>query len=120
VDIAVVPLSGKSRFNLAKSPTKIFEYMAKKVPVIASKIGEAEHIIEDGHSGFLSANKDELVFYMEKLARDLCLSHRLADNAYRRIEDEYSLSILGKRLYAIFAQNFNLGQDEVEEKCLRR
>jgi len=102
VDIAVVPTLSISRFNLAKSPTKIFEYMAKKIPVIASKVGEAEHIIQDGESGLLASSKDEFVLYMEKLAKDRLLREQLSDNAYRRVEEEHSLSVLGTRLYNIF------------------
>ena len=40
-----------SMFNNGKSPTKMFEYMAMKCAVIASDVGEAAHIIENGANG---------------------------------------------------------------------
>ena len=40
--------------------------MAKAKPVVASRIGEANYIIKDGHNGFLSSSKREFVENMEK------------------------------------------------------
>lgn len=106
VDIGLFPVLEKTRFNLAKSPTKIFEYMAKKKPVIASKVGEAEHIIKHGHNGFLASDKDEFICWMEKLVEEPTLRDALGSNAYTLVKENYSLDILGEKLYNIFLENF--------------
>lgn len=101
VDIGLVPLIQESRFNKAKSPVKLFEYMAMGKPVVASCIGEAPHIIRDGENGFLAKNKDEFEAKMELLAADAGLRQKTGGNARQTITDSYSLSVLGERLYNI-------------------
>ncbi|MFC1514911.1 glycosyltransferase [Candidatus Omnitrophota bacterium] len=105
VDIGLFPVLKESRFNRAKSPTKIFEYMAVKVPVIASKIGEADHLISQGDSGFLASGRDEFISHMEKVITQPDVRKRVADNAYRRVKEDYSLEVLGKRLCSTFLEN---------------
>ena len=106
IDVGLFPVLDKTRFNLAKSPVKVFEYMAKKKPVIASKLGEAGYIIKQGLNGFLAATKDEFIYYMEKLIKDPGLRQTLGENAHICVKTEYSLTVLGEKLYKIFLENF--------------
>jgi len=101
MDIGLLPLIQDSRFNRAKSPTKLFEYMALAKPVVASRIGEVESIIEDGKSGFLALNKDEFIYYMKHLIDDPKLRSDFGQKARKKAETEYSLKVLGGRLKAI-------------------
>ncbi len=105
IDIGIVPLRENNRFHRAKSPTKIFEYMAKGKPVIASPLGEAEHIIRHRHNGLLAQDKDSFVAAMEALIRESHLRVRLGENAVKTIEDTYSMTALGERLAKIFKEN---------------
>jgi len=101
MDIGLLPLIQDSRFNRAKSPTKLFEYMALAKPVVASRIGEAELIIEDGKTGFLASNKEEFVCKMKLLIDDIRLRNNFGYEARKVVEAEYSLKVLGCRLKAI-------------------
>ena len=101
MDIGLLPLIQDSRFNRAKSPTKLFEYMALTKPVVASRIGEAELIIEDGKTGFLASNKEEFIYHMKLLIDDIRLRNDFGCKARKVVEAEYSLKVLGRRLKTI-------------------
>ncbi|MFH1397295.1 MAG: glycosyltransferase [Candidatus Omnitrophota bacterium] len=101
MDVGLLPLIQDSRFNRAKSPTKLFEYMALAKPVVASRVGEAELIIDDGQTGFLASNKDEFIHYLKLLMDDPKLRNDFGKKARQKAETEYSLMVLGGRLKAI-------------------
>ena len=102
IDIGLLPLIQNTRFNLSKSPVKLFEYMAMEKPSIASLTGEAGQIIEEGKTGLLADTKLEFVDKMEMLVRDADLRINVGKNARKRIEKDYSLKIAGERLSEIF------------------
>jgi glycosyltransferase involved in cell wall biosynthesis len=101
IHIGLLPVVGDTKFNRAKSPTKLFEYMAMAKPTVGSDIGEAKDIIRDRETGFIARTKEEFIEKMQDLIEDSALRHRMGENARRIIESNYSLKILGKRLYEI-------------------
>lgn len=106
VDCGLVPLLDKTRFNLSKSPVKLFEYMAKAKPVVASCLGEASYIIENGYNGFLASSKNEFISRMEQLIKSPVLSENIGTTARKTVEESYSLAILGEQFTNIFAKWF--------------
>ena len=58
IDVGLLPLIQDTKFNRAKSPTKLFEYMAMAKPTVSSDIGEAGRIIQNGVNGFLAKTKE--------------------------------------------------------------
>jgi len=101
IDIGLLPLIQNSYFNQAKSPTKLFEYMAMGKPVVASSMGEAKNIITDGQTGLLAVNRSEFIAKMKLLISDLRLRTEIGRNANEQIKMKYSLNVLGKELYSI-------------------
>lgn len=99
IDAGLLPLIQDSRFNRAKSPTKLFEYMASGRPTVSSRTGEACSVIRDGADGFLAGTKEEFAGAMSRLAADRALCRGMGENARVRAEDSYSLRVLGKRLH---------------------
>ncbi len=101
IDIGLLPLIQDTKFNLAKSPTKLFEYMAMAKPAIASDIGEAAEIIRDGDNGCLAKTKDEFIEKMRLLIESLDLRNKLGKKSREDVERKYSLNVLGGQLYEI-------------------
>lgn len=104
IEIGLFPVVSRTKFNKAKSPTKLFEYMAMGKPAVASNIGEAAHIIKDGENGFLAQTKEEFIKKMEVLIKDADLRRRIGENAREAVEKNYSLNILGKKLFEFLNQ----------------
>lgn len=106
VDVGCLPFDAAcmNRWLKSKSPTKMFEYMAVGLPVVASAVGEATHVIEDGRSGFLVSSRDEMIQRMLELARSVSLRREMGLAARQRISENYSLPILGARLREILSE----------------
>ena len=100
MDIGVLPYAD-NQFNASKSPTKMFEYMLAKVAVCATPIGEVKHCLEDGTSVLLGAGLAGFSRQLARLIDDDGLRRSIADTAYRRALENYSLQGVGKRLAAI-------------------
>ena len=100
-DVGLVPLDPQSHFSRAKSPTKMFEYMACGRPVIASRVGEAQRILDHGVTGLLATTEDEFVTAMTTLVDNPELRATLGRAARNQIEQHFSLSALGDLLETV-------------------
>ncbi len=98
IDIALMPLIQESKFNKAKSPTRVFEAMAMEKPVLASAIGETPLIIEDGQDGMLARTKDEFISKLNTLIADRGLRENLGRNARKKVMASYSLRGLSLKI----------------------
>ncbi len=101
IDVGLLPLIQDTRFNRAKSPTKLFEYMAMAKPTVSSNIGEAGHIIKDGENGFLARTREEFVEKMGQLIEDRDLCRSIGYNARDTVDRHYSLNVLAGSLCEI-------------------
>jgi len=104
--IGLFPVVEDNKFNKSKSPTKIFEYFSAGLPVIASNIGEAGHIINDGEDGFLANSREEFISRMQNLIEGEYLRQRIGKNALEKVRKSYSLKVLGKQLFDILENNY--------------
>jgi glycosyltransferase involved in cell wall biosynthesis len=102
-DIALHPLADNF-FNMCKSPTKLFEYMAMELPVVSSSVGEANLIIDHGKNGLLSKNTDEFANSILTLLDDKKLAKRVGNSARETVGQKYSLKVLGERLAKVLEQ----------------
>lgn len=101
VHVGLLPVASDTKFNRAKSPTKLFEYMAMAKPAVSSDIGESKHIINDGEDGFLAKTREEFTEKMRALVEDAGLRERMGAKARILAEESYSLRAAGRRLYEI-------------------
>ncbi|MCM8784125.1 MAG: glycosyltransferase family 4 protein [Candidatus Omnitrophica bacterium] len=105
IDIGLVPLIQNTKFNLAKSPTKLFEYMAMAKPVVCSNIGECSCIIKDGENGFLATDKEEFIKKLETLVINYQIRKEIGEQALKTVKENYSLEIIGKKLFNLAKQD---------------
>ncbi|MBU0759750.1 MAG: GT4 family glycosyltransferase PelF [Candidatus Omnitrophica bacterium] len=89
LDLLVLPSIGQEAFGRV-----IIEAGASGVPVVATRVGGAVDIIEDGKTGMLVKPGDimEMVDSVIKLLKDRSLARDMAEEARKRIEKEYSLT----------------------------
>ena len=81
MDVAVAPYPESQNFYF--SPLKVYEYMAARLPVVASGIGQIETLIEDGVNGLLyePGNCQQLIHCLDSLRQQPELCHQLGENA---------------------------------------
>jgi glycosyltransferase involved in cell wall biosynthesis len=102
-DIGLLPLADNP-FNHCKSPTKMFEYMAMKVAVLGTPVGEVEHIIRDGESGMLAQDVPGYMRRMGTLILDAGLRRSITEQAYAEVLNGYHLGPMGDRLVELMTQ----------------
>lgn len=96
-DIGCFPFVIDSKYNKAKSPTKLFEYMACGKPSIATPVGEIPRIIKHERNGFLAEDKDEFKKYLSFLADSSELREKIGAAALETILSDYSLDVCGNK-----------------------
>jgi glycosyltransferase involved in cell wall biosynthesis len=99
IDVGLFPVARETKYNLAKSPTKLFEYMAMSKPTVVSSVGEAREIIHAEETGLMAPDVDSFARQMERLARDASLRRRLGVAARASAVQSYSAEGLGKKLF---------------------
>jgi glycosyltransferase involved in cell wall biosynthesis len=88
--IGIMPLSD-TLWARGKCGYKILQYMAARVPVVASAIGANRDIISHGDNGFLAGTTDDWVRGISTLAADAVLRRKFAMNGRNLVENRYSL-----------------------------
>jgi glycosyltransferase involved in cell wall biosynthesis len=67
-DVGLLPLFSDTRFNYAKSPVKLFEYLASGLIPVCANRGEASEIIKHKENGFLVNSPIEMIQTLNHLA----------------------------------------------------
>ncbi|MFH1061650.1 MAG: glycosyltransferase [Candidatus Omnitrophota bacterium] len=101
IDIGIMPLIQDTKFNKAKSPTRMFEYMAMEKPFVASCFAEARRIIIDGENGMLAVTKDDFVNKLLLLCKDKNLRQAMGKKARKTVLEKYSLEKTAKDLLKV-------------------
>jgi glycosyltransferase involved in cell wall biosynthesis len=107
-DINVVPLVN-NEFNECKSAIRFLEASMMSIPTIASAVGDFNHLIDDGHTGFLAANVEQWSGALDKLIEDRRLRTDIGRAAYDYVQRTNTVDALIPRI-----------QSELEAKFYRR
>ena len=103
-DVGILPFAEDNEWVRSKSPTKLFEYLATGLAVVASNVGEVSHVIRDGENGLLVDSLDGMAGAMLTLARENELRKSISRNARLTAIDHYSMEVLGDRLAEFLKQ----------------
>lgn len=100
LDCGIMPLPDLP-FERGKSGYKLIQYMACGLPVVASPVGENQHIVREGVNGFLASQTDEWIAALQGL-RDAADRGRALGMAGREIvEATYDCRRNAKRIAAL-------------------
>lgn len=83
--VCAAPYEGE--VNQYNCPMKLYEYMAMKIPIVASRWGDIPNIVTDGETGLLHAAADP-----QSLAEAIFKIHDDPEGARRRAEAAYALA----------------------------
>lgn len=99
-DMLMLPYKDGTVANFG-SPTKLFEYMALKAPVISSNVGQLDEFVVDGVNGlkYNYYNQDELVAKIKQLAVDADLRDMLSLQAYADLMTKHTWKSRMEYLY---------------------
>lgn len=101
-DILLAPYSSRCNTLNWMSPIKIFEYMASKVPIIASDLSRIKEICNNDECLIFKADEPlDLSIKINKILEDLGLQKELIENAYNKVK-MYTYSIRCKKIIEKF------------------
>ncbi len=86
------------------TPNVVLEAMAYGLPVVASKVGGVDEIIEQGKTGFLvdPQNEEGFVKVIADLIRDGSLRLRIGEHAKKYIQTNHGMEILEEKLLCLY------------------
>ncbi len=87
--VGIMPLRD-SHWERGKCGFKIIQYMASKIPVVASPVGVNSDIVKDGVNGYLATTVDEWVDCLFKVYNDT--NDSMGIEGYKNIVSNYSFS----------------------------
>jgi L-malate glycosyltransferase len=87
-------------------PNAVLEYLAARLPVIATRVGGNRELIEDGVTGLLVAPEDSqaLSAALLRLLRDRELARRLAADGHRFAAQNFSFEKLVRDVDALYSE----------------
>ena len=101
MDIAVAPYPALDHFYF--SPLKVYEYMAARLPVVASAIGQLNTLIQHGHTGLLVPPGDPraLASALRDLKRDPEQRARLGSSARSIVLRQHTWDAVIQRIFQL-------------------
>lgn len=103
-DAGIILLLPDRANNITGLPTKIFDFMALGMPVIASDFPEIRKAVQGSGAGFLvdAENPDEIASAIRRLAEDPVLMNRMGENGRRAVREKYNWDVMAPRLMAAY------------------
>ncbi len=90
IDIGIMPLPD-DEWTKGKGGFKCLQYMALKIPVVASRVGVNSKIVDHNVNGFLAVNSEEWKKYLLILIKDKKLRERMGVSGRKKVEGSYSV-----------------------------
>jgi glycosyltransferase involved in cell wall biosynthesis len=101
LDVGLVPLP-LTRWTRTKFYLKLIQYMALGIPPVATPLGCAPLVIEDGKSGFLADTESEWTNKVQRLVADPELRESVGQRAAEIAHARYTLQANAEKIVAAF------------------
>jgi len=89
MDIGIMPLPN-DEWSKGKCGFKALQYMAMKIPTVASPVGVNTTIIDQGINGYLCATEEEWIDTLEMLINNAALRREIGEYARKKVVTNYS------------------------------
>lgn len=89
-DIGIMPLDKYDVFIMGKCSFKVIQYMANKVPVLCSNLGNNAVVIQSGVNGYLYDNDEEFISQSLRIANNPVEVKKVVETAYNDVLRLYS------------------------------
>jgi colanic acid/amylovoran biosynthesis glycosyltransferase len=108
-DAFVLPCITASNGDMDGVPVSLMEAMAMEIPTVSTRVSGIPELIEDGVSGLLVAEKDELALAnaLQRLIEDKALRVRLGENGRHKVIREFNNHQSTTQLATLFAGYLN-------------
>jgi len=100
-DVGIMPLED-DEWTRGKGGFKLLQYMAAGLPAVASAVGVNREIVVEGETGYLARSGEEWERSLERLLLDGDLRRRLGAAGRRRVEENYAMPIVSRRLVELY------------------
>lgn len=100
-DIGIMPLPDDI-WTRGKCGFKALQYMALKIPAVASPVGVNNKIIDHGKTGFLCSNDEEWLNALSKLIQDQSLRAQMGESGRQKVIDSYSVESNAESFLKLF------------------
>ncbi|MFW5703287.1 MAG: glycosyltransferase [Patescibacteria group bacterium] len=113
----VVVLAQKpTAFSAGQTPAKLFDAMAAKRPIIASKIGWTAKLLKGCGRTFEPGNTAELAKEIASVLDDPIYAQKLATNARKLYEERFSYTVVANQLKQVFDSLSQKLKDECNQE----
>ncbi|MBN2339783.1 MAG: glycosyltransferase family 4 protein [Acidobacteria bacterium] len=100
IHVGIMPLP-RSPWSMGKCAFKLIQYMACWKPVVASPVGENNHVVTHGVNGYLAATKEEWIEALDDLYRDPGRCLEMGRAGRRMVEERYQLNAVAPEVLDI-------------------
>jgi glycosyltransferase involved in cell wall biosynthesis len=100
-DVGIMPLDDDD-WTRGKGGFKLLQYMAAGLPTVASPVGVNTDITVEGETGYFASTPAEWEDRIERLLADGSLRERLGLAGRRRVEENYAMPIISRRLVELY------------------
>ncbi len=103
-DLGIMPLALDSPYSRGKCAYKLLQYMAAGLPVVASKVGMNQEVVEEGQNGYLAADSSQWEEALAQLLRSTKLRDELGQKGRKRVVQGYSYPAVAEKLASFLKQ----------------
>lgn len=90
-------------------PSSLMEAFSRKTPVISTKVGVVEEVIENGKNGFYVPIEDPeaLAQSMAEFINNPALAQKFAEKSFEKFQNSFTAEHLGKNTYEVYRELLN-------------
>lgn len=107
-DVGIMPLEDDD-WTRGKGGFKLLQYMAAGLPTVASPVGVNREITVEGSTGYFASTPGQWESGIARLLGDDALRRRMGHAGRRRVEENYAMPIVTRRLVGLYGELLRSG-----------